>query len=217
MPFSSSRIVKAAFHDMPLCLHNYTGFCFYASSLAWLTFYIKVIFGHNLAITYLNFKLSWIYFQLFNHPKEPNTQMRACARTHTHTPCPCFFLLRTVNSLMFCFPVAPFLSLESVLLRLLSPHAGSRGSDSPPSYHWLSTQLLGTASCWPSLSSSLLYSLPFHLNSLTPFFPAHFLMSRPCWRAVLVQFCTNCAGSPKPMCVLLIFAVNKLESNLTKN
>lgn len=99
--------------------------------------------------------------------------MRACARTHTHTPCPCFFLLRTVNSLMFCFPVAPFLSLESVLLRLLSPHAGSRGSDSPPSYHWLSTQLLGTASCWPSLSSSLLYSLPFHLNSLTPFFLPH--------------------------------------------
>lgn len=217
MPFSSSRIVKAAFHDMPLCLHNYTGFCFYASSLAWLTFYIKVIFGHNLAITYLNFKLSWIYFQLFNHPKEPNTQMRACARTHTHTlslflPAPyCQF----IDVLFSCRPL--FVSGVCFVTVVVSPCRVQRirlstllplALNTAPRYCLLLALAL--------LLSALFSSFPLKLiNAFLS--PAHFLMSRPCWRAVLVQFCTNCAGSPKPMCVLLIFAVNKLESNLTKN
>lgn len=53
------------------------------------------------------------------------------------------------------------LSLESILFWLLSPHAGSRGSNSPPSYNWLSTHLLGTASLSLSLAPSVLSFPPY--------------------------------------------------------
>ncbi len=48
-------------------------------------------------------------------------------------------------SVCFSLSLSLSLSLESILFWLLSPHAESRGSNSPPSYNWLSTHLLGTA------------------------------------------------------------------------
>lgn len=45
------------------------------------------------------------------------------------------------------FPLSsPFSSCLSLLLLLLSPLAGSRGSGPPSSHHWLSTHLCGTTS-----------------------------------------------------------------------
>lgn len=142
---------------------------------------------------------------------------------HTHTKttsCPCSSSSCFVLSVHWCFVfLSPLFCLWSLfLLRLLSPHAGSRGSDSPPSYHWLSTQLLGTASRWPSCSSSLCFLLfLFHLHSLTHLFLPHTLS---CLAPADVQFLCTCTQTvlphPKPICVLLTVLLEKLESNLTK-
>lgn len=93
------------------------------------------------------------------------------------------------------------LSLESILFWLLSPHAGSRGSNSPPSYNWLSTHLLGTA----SLSLSLSLPLFFTFLPIPHFLSFFFADVLSCFKKPLFGLCccsrlTGCLISCRSSC-----------------
>lgn len=109
--------------------------------------------------TVVHFHICWLDFSL-NILSENHLRHKPPHILNTLLS-PDWLLSHMVVVFSFC------LSLESILFWLLSPHAGSRGSNSPPSYNWLSEHLLGTASL--SLSLPLFFPIPHFLSPLLMF------------------------------------------------